>query len=78
LIEVTHSGINIAEVISSVLRDWGLIDKVFVVSLDNASANTTAMSGLTPMLDGYLGYDVDPRDPAKKYIMLCISAVLAT
>ena len=78
LIEVTHSGINIAEVISSVLRGWGLIDKVFDVSLDNASANTTAMSGLTPMLDGYLGYDVDPRDPAKKYIMLCISAVLAT
>jgi hypothetical protein len=28
LIEVTHSGINIAEVISCVLRDWGLIDSV--------------------------------------------------
>ena len=65
LIEVTHSGINIAEVISSLLRDWGLIEKVFAVSFDNASTNTTTMSGLTPMLDGYLGYDVDPRDPAK-------------
>jgi len=74
LIEVTHSGISIAEVISCVLRDWGLIDKVFAVSLDNASANTTAMSSLTPMLDGYLGYDVDPRDPAKKNISCCASA----
>ena len=66
LIEVSHNGINIAESIASVLRDFGLLDKVFVVSLDNASSNTTAMLTLTPMLDGYLGFDVDPIDPTKK------------
>ena len=35
-------------------------------SLDNASAKTTVMLSLTPMLDGYLGFDVDPIDPTKK------------
>ena len=48
------------------LEIWGLLDKVFAVSLDNASANTSAMLVLTPLLDGYLGYDVAPSDPAKK------------
>jgi hypothetical protein len=66
LIEVSHNGINIAECIASVLRDFGLLDKVFSVSLDNASANTTAMLTLTPMLDGYLGFDVDPIDHTRK------------
>jgi hypothetical protein len=66
LIEVSHNGVNIANCINGVLRDWDLLDKVFSVSLDNASANTTAMLTLTPLLDGYLGYDVDPRDHTKK------------
>ena len=50
LIEVSHNGINIVECISGVLRDWGLLDKVFSVSLDNASANTSAMLTFTPGL----------------------------
>jgi hypothetical protein len=66
LIEVTHSGINIAEIIAGVLGDWGLLDKVFSVSLDNASANTSAMLTLSPLLAGYLGYDIDPLNPSKK------------
>ena len=66
LIEVSHSGINIAECIAGVLRDFGLLDKVFAVSLDNASSNTTDMLTLTPMLAGYLGFDVDPIDATKK------------
>ena len=66
LIEVSHNGINIAEYIAGVLRDFGLLNKVFSVSLDNASANTITMLTLTPMLDGYLGFDVDPLDAAKK------------
>jgi len=66
LIEVSHNGINITKCIASVLRDFGLLDKVFVVSLDNASSNTTAMLTLTPMLAGYLGFDVDPIDATRK------------
>jgi hypothetical protein len=61
-----EDGVNIADCINGVLRDWGLLGKVFSVSLDNASANTTVMLTLTPLRDGYLGYDVDPRDHTKK------------
>ena len=63
---MSHNGTNIAERISGVLRDWGLLDKIFAVSLDNASANTTAMLALKSMLGGYLGHDVDPLDYTKK------------
>ena len=66
LIEVSHNGINIAKCIAGVLQDFGLLNKVFSVSLDNASANTITMLTLTPMLDGYLGFDVDPIDATKK------------
>jgi hypothetical protein len=55
LIEVKHSGENIAERIASVVEEFGLIDKVFVVTLDNASSNFKAMETLTPMFFGYLG-----------------------
>jgi len=43
------------------------LTKVLSISLDNASANTTAMLTLTPLLDGYLGCDVDPLDHTKNY-----------
>ena len=66
LIEVSHNGINIAKCIAGVLQDFGLLNKVFSISLDNAYANTTVVLTLTPMLDGYLGFDVDPLDAAKK------------
>ena len=66
LIEVSYNGINITKCIASVLRDFGLLDKVFVVSLDNASSNTTAMLTLAPMLAGYLGFDVHPVNANKK------------
>ena len=66
LIEVSHNGINIVECIADVLRDFGLLNKVFSISLDNAYANTTVVLTLTPMLDGYLGFDVDPIDATKK------------
>jgi hypothetical protein len=67
LMEANHSGVNISDKIIDVLRDWGLQDKVVSLSLDNASSNTTAMTILTPLLDGYLGFDVDPLDPNKKH-----------
>jgi len=39
LIEVKHSGENIAERIACVIEEYGLIDKVFSITLDNASSN---------------------------------------
>jgi hypothetical protein len=55
LIEVKHSSENITERVVAVVED--LIDKIFVVTLDNASFNANAMKTLTPMFAGYLGSD---------------------
>jgi hypothetical protein len=43
LIDCSHSGVNIAERISLVLAEYDLISKVLFVTLDNASANASAM-----------------------------------
>jgi hypothetical protein len=58
MIDVSHSGVNIAECVHSVLQDYGLTAKVFAVILDNASANARAMRNLRPILSKYLGLDV--------------------
>jgi hypothetical protein len=55
LIDVSHSGENIADRIASVVEEFGLIDNVFSVSLDNASLNSRAFEILQPMFFGYLG-----------------------
>jgi hypothetical protein len=73
LIEVKHSGKNIAERIASVVEEFGLIDKVFAVTLDNASSNSKAMETLPPMFFGYLGSypAATPSDPNKvKYLLV--------
>ncbi|WVZ57497.1 hypothetical protein U9M48_007876 [Paspalum notatum var. saurae] len=43
LIDVSHSGDNIAERIYAVLSEFSLIDKTFSITFDNASANANAM-----------------------------------
>ena len=40
LIDCSHSGNNIAERIYAVVQEYELSDKVFSITLDNASANT--------------------------------------
>ena len=60
LIEVKHSGENIAERIVSVVEEFGLIDKIFVVILDNASSNAKVTETLTLMFFGYLDSDPAP------------------
>ena len=61
LIEVKHTGENIAKKIACVVEEFGLIDKVFSVTLDNASSNAKAMDTLTPIFVGYLGCDPSPE-----------------
>jgi len=65
LIEVSHSGVNIVECIVVVVEEYGLVNKIFFVTLDNPSSNTSAMNILTPIFAGYLGPDPDhdPFDP---------------
>ncbi|WVZ49500.1 hypothetical protein U9M48_000856 [Paspalum notatum var. saurae] len=55
LIDGKHSGVNIANVVATVIDDYALTDKVFAITLDNASSNNTAMKYLRPFLSGYLG-----------------------
>jgi hypothetical protein len=55
LIDVSHSGSNIAECVGIVLDDWSLPDKIFSFTLDNTSANASAMTFLTPKFSGYVG-----------------------
>ena len=68
LIEVKHTGENIAERVAYVVQEFGLIDKIFSITLDNASSNAKAMETLTPMFAGYLGsYPApDPSYPNKR------------
>ena len=54
LIDVSYSGENIAEYLLAMLEEFGLTKKVVSVTLDNASANTTAMSILSPKISGYV------------------------
>jgi hypothetical protein len=73
LINVKHSGENIAETIASIVEEFGLIDKVFAITLDNVSSNAKAMETLTHMFFGYLGsYPAPtPSDPNKvKYFLV--------
>jgi hypothetical protein len=73
LIDVKHTGDNIAEKVGCVIREFGLLDKIFSVTLDNASFNAKAMETLTSMFTGYLGSDPtpDPLDPNKvKYNLM--------
>ena len=62
LIDVSHNGQNIADRIASVLEDYGLSEKVFAVTLDNASSNVSAMRRLRPVLSKYLGIEDNDND----------------
>jgi hypothetical protein len=73
LINCKHTGDNIADSIANVVEEFGLIDKVFAVTLDNASANSRAYDLLGPVLFGYLGSYAAPtrEDPNKvKYFLV--------
>jgi hypothetical protein len=53
LIDVSHNAENIAERVGNVLNDYGILHKVFSVTLNNASANNKAMDALKPVLKQY-------------------------
>ena len=63
LIDCSHNGQNIADRVASVLAEYGVLEKVFAVTLDNASSNVSAMRMLRPILSKYLGLDVPSEDP---------------
>jgi hypothetical protein len=49
-----HTGVNIVEHILQVVSEYGILLKVFSITLDNASANASAMTELTPKLVTYV------------------------
>jgi hypothetical protein len=52
LVGVSHNAKNIVERIACVVVDFGLTNKVFSVTLDNAATNTRAISQPNPILYG--------------------------
>jgi hypothetical protein len=63
LIDESHTGRNIAEHIAIVVDEFGLANKIFSITLDNASSNITAVSFLKPLFFGNLGLVFsDPLD----------------
>ena len=53
LIDVSHSGENIVNVINKVVQEFAIQSKIYSITLDNASANSKAMDYLTPLYDMY-------------------------
>jgi hypothetical protein len=73
LTEVSHSSENIAKKIVGVVEEFGLIDKIFAITLDNASANSRPYDILQHIFFGYLGFYPAPTkdDPTKvKYLLV--------
>jgi hypothetical protein len=68
LIELRNTSENIAKRIVVVVEEFCLVDKIFSVTLDNASSNSKDMDTLTPLFDGYLGLDPSPesQDPNRR------------
>jgi hypothetical protein len=58
LIDASHNADNIVEPVKSIFAEYGILNKVFSVTLDNASANKNAMDKLKPILKEYLGADL--------------------
>jgi hypothetical protein len=50
LIDVSHSGSNIANRVGTIIDEWILIDKIISFTLNNASV----MTFLTPKFSGYV------------------------
>jgi hypothetical protein len=67
-IEDGHSGKNIVEHVFLVVNE--LTDKIFAITLENASSNKTAMSNLIPLFSGYLGISDYELDDTRN--MFCI------
>lgn len=55
LIEVNHTSENITEKVGCVIQEFGSLDKIFSITLDNASSNAKSMETLSPLFVGYLG-----------------------
>jgi hypothetical protein len=54
LIDGKHSGVNIANIVATVIDEYSLTKKVVAITLDNASSNNVAMKFLRPFLCRYL------------------------
>jgi hypothetical protein len=54
LIDCSHTGANIIDLILQVISEYGMTSKVFFFTLDNASANACALTQLVPQLETYV------------------------
>jgi hypothetical protein len=54
-IDESHTGDAVASEIMEVIQEYGIADRVVSITLDNASANTSAMKTLEPYIQSYIG-----------------------
>ena len=54
LIDVAHTTENIADSIIKVMEDFGLVNKIFSITIDNSTGNSKAMDILTPVFNTYV------------------------
>ena len=50
-----HTGKNISDRINEVLEEWGLVNRIVAITMDNAPANTTAITELKNHLGNHAG-----------------------
>jgi hypothetical protein len=63
LIDEAHISRNIIECIATMVDGYGLTNKMFTITLDNASSDITVISFLKPLFSGYLGFSFpEPLD----------------
>ena len=75
--EFPHSGAHIARIISNVVYDYGISDRIFSIFFDNTSANTTAVNSLKNSLKTILNGAFFHVRCACHIINLCVKDGLA-
>ena len=55
VIDESHTGDAIAALILEVIKEYGIENRIVSITLDNASANTSAIRTLEPYMQSYIG-----------------------
>lgn len=55
LIDASHNSQSISDCVAVVLQDYGILDNVCALTLDNTSANVVTVDKLKPMLKEFMG-----------------------
>lgn len=71
-VQGSHTGQNLASIVFETLEDFNVTKKLFCITTDNASNNTTMMSELSSLLKEQHNLDWDP----KEHHIACLNHVI--